>query len=146
MILDALLKLSENQALSGGGAVSTNTIDLGALTPQRDIGVGEPMAVIFGVDVAAAATGTYIFQVVESDNPDLSVPSVLVYRAVLASLLTAGALFTIEVPQNALTKRYFGVQYVLGGTTPTLTVTAFLQPHNLASVHPRHYPDAITIT
>jgi hypothetical protein len=143
MILDALLKFSENQVLATGAAFGTNVVDLGTV---RDIGVGEPMAVTLGVDVLAVASGTYQVEVVQSNDPALAGAESVVSRTILAPLLTAGALFTLEIPQNAITKQYLGVRYTLGGTSPAVTVTAFLQPHNMASVHPRHYADAITIT
>lgn len=146
MILDALLKFSENQALSGAGGVSTNVIDLGLTVPIRDIGVGEAMAVVISVDVLAFSGGTYVFSLVQSTLDTLASPDVIATRTVLAANLTAGTVFTLEVPQNAITKQYLGMSYTLGGTTPTITVTAFLQPHDMASVVPRAYADAITIS
>lgn len=145
-ILDALLKLSDTQALTGAGALSTNVIDLNAIVPQRDPGVGEPMEVLIAVNVAAAVGGTYTFNVVGSPNPDLSAPTVLASRPVLAAALVAGARFTLPVPQTGTGLRYLGMSYVLGGTTPAVTVTAYLQPHGMASVEPKMHGDAITIS
>lgn len=146
MFLDALLKFSENQALTGVGGLSTNVVDLSLTVPIRDIGVGEAMSVIIGVDVAAAAGGTYVFSLIQSTLDTMASPDTLASITVLAANLTAGALFTLEVPQNAITKRYLSLTYTLGATSPTITVSAYLQPHDMTSVHPRHYADAITIT
>ena len=52
MILDSLLKFSDAQALTAT-ADSTNVIDL---SNDRDIGIGEPMALVVTVGVAADFT------------------------------------------------------------------------------------------
>lgn len=149
MILDALLLLSDAQALTAT-AFSTNTIDLSNVTPKRDIAVGEPMAIMLTVDVAADFTTgdeTYIVQFVQSANANLSSPDVLAQWAILASALTVGASFVLPLPENRITKQYIGLQYTLAGTTPTVTVTASLQPMSMASVaKPQSYADAINIS
>lgn len=136
MYVDAQMLLSDAQALTAT-AFSTNTIDLASMTPQRDPGVGEPLEVNIQVDVAADFTTgdeTYTFQFVQSANANLSSPDILVQEVVLASALTAGAGFTIAIPQGRITKRYIGLQYTLAGTTPTVTVTAFVQPRSMSSL------------
>ena len=52
MILDSQLKFSDSQAVTAS-AVGTNVIDLSV---ARSIGSGEPMVVMFVVDVAADQT------------------------------------------------------------------------------------------
>jgi hypothetical protein len=42
MFIDSFLLLSDSQAVTADAA-STNTIDLGNVSPKRDIGNGEPM-------------------------------------------------------------------------------------------------------
>ena len=57
MFIDALLMLSDSQALTGTAAVvSANTIDLGNPTVKRDIASGEPMVLVVTVEVALAGT------------------------------------------------------------------------------------------
>lgn len=132
MLIDALLTLSDAQALSATG-FSTNTIDLGNVTPKRDIFVGEGLEVVVTVDVAAdAASGdeTYTFQFVQSANANLSSPDVLAQVAIARATLVAGYSFTLPVPEGLLTKQYIGLQYTLGGTTPSITVTADIRPMN----------------
>lgn len=149
MFIDANLLLSDAQAVAATG-FSTNTIDLSTMTPQRDVAVGEQLGVLITVDVAAdAGTGdeTYTFQFVQSANANLSSPDVLAQIAIARATLVAGYGFFLPIPWNQITKRYIGMQYTLGGTTPSITVTAFLQPACLASVpNPKTYNDAVTIS
>jgi hypothetical protein len=148
MFVDSLLQLSDAQALTATG-YSTNTIDLGDVTPKRDIGNGEALELVVSVDVAADGTTTdetYEFQVVQSANANLSSHDSLVERVVGYANLTAGKVVRIPIAAGAVTKRYLGARYILGGTTPSITVTAFVQPASMASLEkPTAYADAITI-
>jgi hypothetical protein len=149
MILDSLLTLSDAQAVSAS-AYSTNTIDNGNVTPKRDIGVGETLAIVFTVDVAAdLASGdeTYQFEFVQSANADLSSHDSLEAIAVSRTDLVAGYSFVMPIPSGRVTKRYVGVRYTLGGTTPSITVTAQLQPRCMASIaKPISYAKGYTIS
>jgi hypothetical protein len=148
MFIDALLLLSDAQAVTAD-AVSTNTIDCSAVSPARDIGTGEPLEVVFQVDVAADFTTgdeTYAFEVISSAAANLGTPTVLARRAIAAALLTAGSIHRLQVPPGSMVQRYLGANYDVGGTTPTITVTAFVQPSAMAAVEkPKAYNDAITI-
>ena len=130
MWVDALLLLSDAQAITAD-AVSTNTIDLGGT--NKMIGDGEPLAVQFTIDVGADFTTgdeTYIFQIIQSAAANLSSPDVLATRTVSAASLglAAGVKTSVGMPMGTPTKRYIGANYDVGGTTPTITVTAFLGP------------------
>lgn len=143
-IRDALCLLSDAQAVTAD-AVSTNSYDSAAA--GNEIGIGEPLALVITVDVAADSTTgdeTYVFEFIESAAAALTSPTVLVERAVAAASLTAGAQVVLPLPPDAKSKRYLGAQYDVGGTTPTITVTAFIAP--LSSVQNyKAYADAITI-
>jgi hypothetical protein len=157
MLLDAQHQFSDAQSLSAT-AVATNVIDLLA---DRSIGTGEPMCVLFQVDVAAdQGTGdeTYTFEVEYASNAAQSTGRQLVGRRVFqagtptapnqdADLLVAGFIFYIPIPPTQLSEseRFIGVRYTLAGTTPTLTVTAFLQPQNMIQ-ESSQYADGLTIT
>lgn len=134
MFIDALLLLSDAQALTVT-AVSTNTIDLGSVTPAR-IGDGEPLALTVTIDVGADFTTTdetYTFELISSAAANLGTPTVLGSRTISAAALAlkAGTMVTVNVPVNTPTQRYIGARYTLGGTTPLLTVTAFIQPMSM---------------
>lgn len=132
MRLDAEQKLSASQALTAT-AVSTNTYDTGSAA--RDIGAGEPLTALVNVEVAADFTTTdetYEIQVIESAAADLSSPTVLQSRTIAASLLKAGSSHYVDVPMGAKTKQYMGLRYVLGGTSPSMTVSSYFLPKSMA--------------
>lgn len=127
---DVQNQLSDAQAITAD-AVSTNTIDLGNATIKRSIGDGEPMCVLISVNVAADATTgdeTYVFEFIQSANANLSSPDILSSRDIPRAQLTAGSAHVIGIPPKAITKQYIGMNYNVGGTTPTITVTTFVMP------------------
>lgn len=134
MFIDALLVVSDAQAITVD-AVSTNTIDLGNPTVKNRIGSGEPMCFLVNVEVAADFTTTdetYNFEVISSAAAALTSPTVLNRRAILAATLALGYRFIIDVPPGQPILRYLGLNYDVGGTTPTLTVSAALMPRKMA--------------
>lgn len=158
MILDAHQLFSDAQALTAT-AVGTNVIDLSV---DRSIGVGEPMAVVFVVDVAGDQTTgdeDYTFQVEYASNAAQSTGRQLIGErnfesgtpgapAQNADLLVAGFQFVIPVPPTNLSEseRYLGIRYVLAGTTPTLTMTAFLQPQSMIDMSGGKFADGFTVS
>lgn len=157
MKIDAQQLFSDAQAITAD-AVGTNVIDLGV---DRSIGNGEPMCVVFCVDVAADQTTgdeDYTFEVEYASNAAQTTGRQLIGRRVFesgtptapaqdADLLVAGFKFFIPIPPTKLSEseRYLGVRYDVTGTTPTITVTAFLQPMSMVEAYD-HYPDGLTIT
>lgn len=147
MFLDAQTLLWDATALTADAA-STNSYDTGAA--GRDISVGEPLAAVLTVDVAAgvAGTETYEFQVIQSANADLSSPDILLAipftTALATTLLTAGAIIVIPIPQGAITKRYVGL-YHNGANTPTITVTAAILPQSMIQRN-KIYADGFTVS
>jgi len=128
MITDALLQLSAAQAVTAT-AVSTNTIDLSV---NRDVGAGEDIYAVFGVDVSAAAAGlaTVNFEVISSASANLAAPTVIASSGAIpkADLVAGRAPISIPIPQSALTslpigQRYLGVRYTV--TTGPLTAGSF---------------------
>lgn len=150
MILDALGLLSDAQALTAT-ANSTNVIDFGSTSPKRDPFAGEAMCVVLTVDVAADFTTTdetYKVEAVMSAAAALTSPLGLGLITITAARLTAGASFVIPLmpilPANAL--EFFGLVYTLGGTSPSVTVTAALMPLSMANTSPRTYAKGYTIS
>ena len=150
MFIDALLTVSDAQAITAD-AVSTNTIDLGNPTVKNRIGSGEPMAFLVTVDVSADGTTgdeTYAFEVISSASANLSSPTVLNRRAFVAgqhTQLTAGTRLVLAVPSGTPTQRYLGLNYDVGGTTPTITVTAALMPLSMAEESITNYAKGYTV-
>lgn len=157
MILDAQMQFSDSQAVTAD-AVGTNVIDLGG---DISIGTGEPMAVVFMVEVAADQTTgdeDYTFDVEFASNAAQTTGRQLIGRRVFesgtptapaqdADLLVAGFKFYIPIPPTVLSEsdRYLGVRYDVTGTTPTITVSAFLQPLRMCEALPT-YPNGYTIS
>lgn len=126
MILDKLLQFSDAQALTAT-AVSTNVIDL---SEDRDIGIGEPMALVVTVGVAADfTTGDETYQVTLQTATDAAFTSpvtVVSSAAINGDELPAGA--KVVLPIGFTNLEFLRVNYTLAGTTPTATVDAYLQP------------------
>ena len=57
----------------------------------------------------------------------------------------AGDKFVLAVPADQSGERYLRLSYTLGGTTPSVTVTAFLIPHNMVHNYVQ-YADGFTIS
>jgi hypothetical protein len=144
MNLDAQLQFSAAQAITADAA-STNVIDLGAV---RQIGVGEAMSILICVIVAADSTTgdeTYSFELQTDDNSSFSSATTLSDTVLAASVLTIGSVHAIPLPRTGL-ERYIRLNYDVGGTTPTITVSAWLQPTSMVAGLPQQYADAITIS
>jgi len=158
MRLDAQLQFSDAQAVTAD-AVGTNVIDLSS---DRSIGNGEPMAVLFVVDVAADQTTgdeDYTFEVEYASNAAQSTGRQLMGRRVFqsgtpvapaqdADLLVAGFQFAIPLPPTRLSEseQYLGIRYDVTGTTPTITMTAFLVPMCDIDQNLVTYADGYSIT
>lgn len=156
MYIDKNLKLSDAQALTAT-AVGTNVIDLEV---ARGIGNGEPMAIVFSVGVAADQTTgdeDYTFDVEYATAADQSTGAQLMGRRIFesgtpgapaqnADLLVAGFVFAIPLPPTTPDEdgQYIGVRYTLAGTSPTITVDAWLAPLSDVSQYVS-YADNVTI-
>ena len=157
MILDAQSQFSSSQALTGS-AVGENVISLGV---ARSIGQGEPMVVLFVVEVAADQTTgdeDYTFDVEYATNEGQSTGRKLIGRRVFesgtptapaqdADLLVAGYKFTIPVPAVTQSEDeiYLGIRSTLAGSTPTITISAWLVPQSMATVGVMNYANGYTI-
>lgn len=135
MRTDAFLLLSDAQAVSAD-AVSTNALKIGAA--GLDIGIGEPLAVVFVIDVAADYTTedeTYKFSVRTATASDGTTGAVSIVEtpAIAGNALTAGTRFALLLPQNriAATATHLAAFYDVSGTSPSVTVTAFVQPASM---------------
>lgn len=158
MLLDAQQQFSDSQALTAT-ALSTNVIDLGE---SRSIGNGEPMCVVFNVEVAAdQGTGDedYTFDIEVASAAAINADRKLLGRRIFesgtptapaenADLLVAGFKFVIPIPPAALSEseRYIAVRYTLAGTSPSVTVSAHLMPMSMIEVGQVSFPKGYTIS
>ncbi len=142
MILDAQLLFSDAQALTVTAA-STNVYDAGS---DRNLGIGEKLAVQVTVDVAAAGGGTLTIALQTDDNVGFATPTTVATTAALAAAaLAAGAKVILPVPPDTVIERFLRLNYTLV-TMTGITVTAFLTPAEFTSSEGVYYADAITIT
>jgi len=141
MNTDKQVALSEAQALTAT-AISTNVIDLSVT--GRGFGAGEPLCIAIHVNVAAdfgAADETYSFGIETDDDVAFGSATVLATRAILASALTAGSKHVLPFSPTWTFERYLALRSTLGGTTPLLTMSAWVMP--LAAVESwKSYPTA----
>lgn len=115
MILDKLLQVSTEQAITTT-AVSTDTIDLGT---ARDVGAGEDSYMVFTVKEVFAGGTSVIFNIITSDNADLSSGTVLAASAAqLTAALVVGKQVVLRLPAqiDSTGKRYLGASYTVSGT------------------------------
>lgn len=126
MILDAHLQFSDSQALTSTAA-STNIIDLGA---DRNIGIGNKLGVYLNVEVAANAGDgdeTYSIAIQTDDNSGFSSATTLSTFTITRGT-AAGTVYLQGIPSDTTPERYLRLNYTLGGTTPSVTVSAHLVP------------------
>jgi len=144
MFIDAQHRFSDAQAVTAD-AGSTNIIDLGV---ARNLFDGEPMAVMLTVDVAADGTTTdetYEFQIETDDNAGFSSATDLIAHSIGYAALTLGSKHILPIPVGAAVERYLRVYYNVGGTSPSITVTADLLPLSMIDKY-KAYADNITIS
>ncbi len=123
MLIDSRLEFSDGQALTASAA-STNIVDLGQ---DRDIGPGRTLYLVLSVDVAADygnADETYAVALQTDSAAAFSSATTLVSRTIAAAELAAGSQHVI--PVTLTNERYLRVYYTLGGTSPSVTVNAWL--------------------
>ncbi len=124
-MIDKLLTFCTAQALTDDANL-TDVIDLLA---AGVLGNGKPMQVCINVDVAADATTgneTYAFNVITDDVATIDSGTTIATKTIAAASLAVNTIHTIDIPENVATLRYLGVAFDGGGTTPTITVTAWL--------------------
>lgn len=139
MFIDALTLVSDAQAFTGAATVSTNTIDLTAVTPNREVGTGEPIGFGFSVDVAAGAGSTVTVEIIESDTADLGTPTVIATLSGLAAAFPVGFLFFLGIPPGRPLKRFIGIRETSTGGTTTITLTAWLTLQSMFAVKAQTY-------
>lgn len=128
---------SIEQTFSAGQTVtttgpSTNVIDLGAtgtvvkgpVALVRDIGKGEPIAIWIQLDADAGGTSPTLDVALQVDSdPAFGSPKTVATAPQIAGG-SAGDRVAIHYIPEGTNERYLRLNYTLGGTTPTYTVTA----------------------
>jgi hypothetical protein len=150
MYIDAQNLLSDAQAFTASAA-STNIIKLPSTS---GFGVGEPMAVVFNIDVAAdATTGNEAYTIALQSSSDSAFSSPVTHGSVVvaagsgAVTFAQGEKFVLPVPPDSSVLEYLRLYGTLAGTTPTVTITAFLTMQSMVQnnyVYPRGYTHTLS--
>jgi len=118
MLIDYNLQMSDAQSVTADAA-STNVIDLGS---NRDIGPGEDMKIVVSFDVAMGGSSpTLAVQVQTDDNAGFSSASTIATSRTIAAAALGDTLVMGLPDQN---ERYIRLNYDVGGSSPTMTVSA----------------------
>jgi hypothetical protein len=136
-MIDKLLTFCTAQALTDSDELFTDVIDLKA---AGLLGTGKRLQVCINVDVAADATTgneTYIFNVITDDVATCDSGTTIATKTITAAALTVNTLHTIDIPENIATLQYLGVKFDGGGTSPLITVTAWLAEAGSIPTNPR---------
>lgn len=131
MILDTQNLFSDDQALTAT-AVSTNVIDLGAGgTPAigasalgRQIGLGEPVEVLVQLTVDSGGTSPTLDVDLQQDTTAAFSSATVIASAAQIAGGSAGDRASIQWIPHGQSERFLRLNYTLGGTTPTYTVTS----------------------
>lgn len=124
MILDNENKFSVAQSLSGSGGASTDYIDLGSV---RQIGYGKDLYLVITIDTAAGGTSPTLSVAVQTDDNTSfsSATTALTSPTYTQAQMALSSQLVIPMPQAGY-ERYLRLNYTLGGTTPTVTLSAHL--------------------
>jgi len=133
MIIDYNLQFSDAQSVTADAA-STNIIDLGS---DRDIGPGEEMKIALNFDVAMGGSSPTLAVLVQTDDNAAfsSATTVLTSRSIAAAAV--GDQLVLGLPDT--NERYVRLYYDVGGSSPTMTVSASVVKDAQQSTS---YPDA----
>jgi len=129
MLIDKRLEFADAQALTATGA-STNVIDF---SRDRNVGRGRDLYLVVQVDVAADdanADETYSVALQTDDNAAHSSATELLSFSIARGAV-AGTRVVQRVPND--NERYMRLNVTLGGTTPSITYSAWLTDQEVES-------------
>jgi hypothetical protein len=130
MILDAQTQLADSlAATTNTTTVSTNAYDCGNVTPKRQIGDGEQLAVVFFIESVSGSADTFTLQAISATNVALTsgVKIVARTRILTAAELTAKKIVVLTIPPGEPDQRYLGGSTILGASD-ALTYSAYVLP------------------
>lgn len=136
MYVDKELELADAQALSAvGDNVTTEVIDTAVV--DRNIGMGEPMAMYFGLDVlpdVADGNETYEFRIEAATDEAFTTPVIIAtkpFTNTQAAALTTADKIVLNFPNEPLAEQFIRGNVFTAGTTPAVTVTVFVTENDM---------------
>jgi hypothetical protein len=127
MYMDAQNRPSLDQtvAAAAGTVKSTDSIDMLSALDSPGRAFPHPAYSVMTEALASAGAATIQAQLIESDNSDLSSPTVLASGPVVAKADAVAGAVLMDAPLPDTDARYLGFQYVIGVATTTAgTVTS----------------------
>lgn len=125
MILDKETALAEATALTASGA-GGNKLNLRTI---RHLGIGHPIGVLITIDVEPDETTgdeTYVAKLRTDDLVAFGSPTDLAYQVTIPRTATTKDRFWIPIPPTLTMEQFLDVYLTLGGTTPTITFSAYV--------------------
>jgi hypothetical protein len=148
MILDGQLEFSDSQAVTAT-AVSTNSVDLGPISPNLNvaIGTGENLFIRVANTVAMTDSGsdsTVTVTLETDDNAAFSSPTVVQTIGVFPAVSPAGTIRIARLVAGVDYERYIQLRYTVAGGNLT---TGSFDAHMLKDIDAyKNYADNITIS
>lgn len=131
MFHDIQNQLMVKQAITTGATLSTDVYDLVA-TNGMDPSIGRMYAALFVPTVAAAGTvvaTSYTLEVLQSTVSAMTSPDVIATGSYAGTSFTLDAMFQVVIPQGSISKEFIAFRVTaVGGTAPTVTLSAYLVP------------------
>lgn len=145
MILDSLLKVSAAQQVTADAA-STSSVDLGNVTPKRNIGTGEQMGYVLAITAIGTNTGSTKIQAVQSAAAALTSPQILGEVDLATADIVAGKIVIVPIGQGIPSLRFHGMFHDITGTVD-YTVDAYgPMPMSMCSLVAERYAKGYTIS
>lgn len=141
-MLDKQNQYSNAQSISSS-TTSTNYINHGA---DRNLGMGTPLVVEMVVTTALDAGNsdeTYSAVLQTDDNSSFSSATTVASFSTMTRGDAAGTRYFAIIPPTTVMEQYSRISFTLGGTSPSLAVSAWLRPYNDVTQE-AYYADAIT--
>jgi hypothetical protein len=155
MFIDATARLAANQVHAAASTVAMT--DHMTLTHPRDIGIGEPLALVVVCKSALGGTGGPTFAVdlqVDDNNAFSSATVIASSKAHVAAEVGIGAVIVVPIPPltRLMSVSAFQAEFTylrgrstLTGSSPTMTFDAFIMPLSMVQNF-RAHDDALTIS
>ncbi len=112
-----------------GSAASTDVVKVG-----KNLGLGEPMVVVVTVDVAAKSSDndeTYTVKLQTDDDSSFGSATDIGETVTITRGAAIGTRKLLPVPPNVNADTWLRVYATLGGTNPTVSLTARLYPQSM---------------
>ncbi len=123
MIFDANLTFGENESLTASGAIGSS-LDLTVVNPNIGTGKKKYLAVVVNTALASGGSnGTAKFSLQDSAD-DSSFSDIVSGKQYAEGELSANDIVLIPIPNDV--RRYVKAYATLGGTSTTITVSAYI--------------------